>query len=150
MSIEQITITEQPTIIIGSVGEVANGKSSVLRELTGTNLMKFKKEAEKNMTIKLGYTNTKIYKCPKCPKPYCYQIHNDKLECKQCDEKLVLCLHVSFVDAPGHNDLQATALSGANNMDYCFLLISTDNALEIGGGSGYINEHYKAISELSL
>jgi translation initiation factor 2 subunit 3 len=150
MSIEQITITEQPTIIIGSVGEVANGKSSVLRELTGTNLMKFKKEAEKNMTIKLGYTNTKIYKCHKCPKPYCYQIHNDKLECKQCDEKLVLCLHVSFVDAPGHNDLQATALSGANNMDYCFLLISTDNALEIGGGSGYINEHYKAISALSL
>lgn len=149
MSIEQITITEQPTIIIGTVGEVANGKSSVLRELTGTNLMRFKKEAEKNMTIKLGYTNTKIYKCPKCPKPYCYQIHNDKLECKQCDEKLVLCLHVSFVDAPGHNDLQATALSGANNMDYCFLLISTDNALEMGVG-GYINEHYKAISALSL
>lgn len=150
MSIEQITITEQPTIIIGSVGEVANGKSSVLRELTGTNLMRFKKEAEKNMTIKLGYTNTKIYKCPKCPKPYCYQIHNDKLECKQCDEKLVLCLHVSFVDAPGHNDLQATALSGANNMDYCFLLISTDNALETSGSSEYINEHYKAISALSL
>jgi translation initiation factor 2 subunit 3 len=160
-------ITEQPTIIIGSVGEVANGKSSVLREITGTNLMRFKKEAEKNMTIKLGYTNTKIYKCPNCPKPYCYQVHNDKLECKQCDEKLELCLHVSFVDAPGHNDLQATALSGANNMDYCFLLISTDNVLEMGGsvgssggvgmggvvGSGvvgYINEHYKAISALSL
>jgi translation initiation factor 2 subunit 3 len=144
-------ITEQPTIIIGSVGEVANGKSSILREITGVNLMKFKKEAEKNMTIKLGYTNTKIYKCPKCPKPYCYQICNDKLECRQCDEKLELCLHVSFVDAPGHNDLQATALSGANNMDYCFLLISTDNVLEMGGGgSGYINEHYKAISALSL
>lgn len=142
-------ITEQPTIIIGSVGEVANGKSSVLREITGVNLMKFKKEAEKNMTIKLGYTNTKIYKCPNCPKPYCYQIYNDKLECKQCDTKLELCLHVSFVDAPGHNDLQATALSGANNMDYCFLLISTDNVLEINGG-GYINEHYKAISALSL
>jgi translation initiation factor 2 subunit 3 len=152
--IEQPTIiTDQPTIIIGSVGEVANGKSSVLREITGTNLMRFKKEAEKNMTIKLGYTNTKIYKCPNCPKPYCYQTHNDKLECKQCDEKLVLCVHVSFVDAPGHNDLQATALSGANNMDYCFLLISTDNVLEMnggGGGSGYINEHYKAISALSL
>ena len=151
-------ITEQPTIIIGTVGEVANGKSSVLREITGTNLMRFKKEAEKNMTIKLGYTNTKIYKCPNCPKPYCYQVHNDKLECKQCDEKLELCLHVSFVDAPGHNDLQATALSGANNMDYCFLLISTDNVLEMGGGGsggvsgvgGYINEHYKAISALSL
>ena len=145
-------ITEQPTIIIGSVGEVANGKSSVLREITGTNLMRFKKEAEKNMTIKLGYTNTKIYKCPNCPKPYCYQVTNDKLECKQCDAILELCLNVSFVDAPGHNDLQATALSGANNMDYCFLLISTDNVLEMGGsgGGGYINEHYKAISSLSL
>jgi translation initiation factor 2 subunit 3 len=153
---EQPTIiTEQPTIIIGSVGEVANGKSSVLREITGTNLMRFKKEAEKNMTIKLGYTNTKIYKCPNCPKPYCYQVTNDKLECKQCDAILELCLHVSFVDAPGHNDLQATALSGANNMDYCFLLISTDNVLEmsgggVGGSGGYINEHYKAISSLSL
>lgn len=151
----------QPLVIIGTIGEVANGKTSILRELTGVNLMRFKKEAEKNMTIKLGYTNTKILKCNKCPKPYCYQVatactsNTDAVgtvsySCKQCESLLTLCLNVSFVDAPGHNDLQATALSGANNMDYCFLLISTDSILETESNTTYINEHYKAISALSL
>ena len=153
--------SSQPLVIIGTIGEVANGKTSFLRELTGVNLMRFKKEAEKNMTIKLGYTNTKILKCNQCPKPYCYQVgttstsDTDALDtgiyhCKQCESLLTLCLNVSFVDAPGHNDLQATALSGANNMDYCFLLISTDSILETESNTTYINEHYKAISALSL
>ena len=148
--------SSQPLVIIGTIGEVANGKSSLLRELTGVNLMRFKKEAEKNMTIKLGYTNTKILKCNQCPKPYCYQVGTtgtngtDTYHCKQCESLLILCLNVSFVDAPGHNDLQATALSGANNMDYCFLLISTDSILETESNTTYINEHYKAISALSL
>jgi translation initiation factor 2 subunit 3 len=140
----------QPLVIIGTIGEVANGKTSLLRELTGVNLMRFKKEAEKNMTIKLGYTNTKILKCNQCPKPYCYQVATDSYNCKQCESLLTLCLNVSFVDAPGHNDLQATALSGANNMDYCFLLISTDSILETESNTTYVNEHYKAISALSL
>lgn len=146
--------SSQPLVIIGTIGEVANGKTSLLRELTGVNLMRFKKEAEKNMTIKLGYTNTKILKCNQCPKPYCYQVGttctNGTYSCKQCESLLTLCLNVSFVDAPGHNDLQATALSGANNMDYCFLLISTDSILETESNTTYINEHYKAISALSL
>ena len=154
-------VSSQPLVIIGTIGEVANGKTSLLRELTGVNLMRFKKEAEKNMTIKLGYTNTKILKCNQCPKPYCYQVGTTcttstdafgtvSYHCKQCESLLTLCLNVSFVDAPGHNDLQATALSGAHNMYYCFILISTDNVLETESNTTYINEHYKAISALSL
>ena len=145
-------LEKQPLNIISTLGNVANGKTSLLKKLTGLNLMKFKKEAEKNMTIKLGYTNSKIMKCPNCPKPFCYQINN--LSCEHCETEMELCLFISFVDAPGHTELQSTALSGANNMDYCLLLISTDNELEINKRAdivnNYINEHYKVIKLLNL
>ena len=53
-SINDIKISQesQPFVIIGTQGRVANGKSSLIRALTGINPMKFTKEAEKNMTIK--------------------------------------------------------------------------------------------------
>lgn len=133
----------QPLIIISTQGRVANGKSSLIRALTGINPMKFTKEAEKNMTIKLGYTNAKFYKCESCPEPWCYQI-NQK-ECGQCGKPTQMKLHVSFVDSPGHNDLQATALSGASNMDFCLLLVAADSEQDPES-----NEHYKAIKILGL
>lgn len=142
-----INLNKQPLVIISTQGSVANGKTSIIKCLTNKSLMKFKKEAENNMTIKLGYTNAKIMKCLKCPEPFCYQINN--LKCSQCEEDTELKLNLSFVDSPGHNDLQATALSGANTMDYCLLLVSTDNELE-NEGSEYINEHYKSIKFLDL
>ena len=138
-----INIDKQPLTIIATQGRVANGKSSLIRSLTGTNPMKFTKEAEKNMTIKLGYTNAKFYKCNSCTPPYCYQI-NQK-ECIQCGKINELKLYVSFVDSPGHNDLQATALSGASNMDFCLLVVSADCEQD-----PETNEHYKAIKILGL
>ena len=133
----------QPLIIIGTQGRVANGKSSLIKALTGINPMKFTKEAEKNMTIKLGYTNAKFYKCYKCPEPWCFQVNQP--ECIQCGNKSELKLNVSFVDSPGHNDLQATALSGASNMDFCLLVVSADCEQD-----PETNEHYKAIKILGL
>lgn len=140
---EQINLQSQPLIIIGTQGRVANGKSSLIRALTGINPMKFTKEAQQNMTIKLGYTNAKFYKCDSCPKPWCYQI-NQK-DCVQCGKSNKLVLHVSFVDSPGHNDLQTTALSGASNMDFCLLLVAADCEQD-----PETNEHYKAIKILGL
>jgi translation initiation factor 2 gamma subunit (eIF-2gamma) len=34
--------------------------------------VKFHNEKIRNITIKLGYANAKIYKCPKCPNPSSY------------------------------------------------------------------------------
>ncbi len=140
---EQINLNSQPFVIIGTQGRVANGKSSLIKALTGINPMKFTKEAQQNMTIKLGYTNAKFYKCNKCPKPWCYQV-NQK-DCVQCGKQNELVLHVSFVDSPGHNDLQTTALSGASNMDFCLLLVAADCEQD-----PETNEHYKAIKILGL
>lgn len=137
-----INIDDQPLITIATLGRVANGKSSLIKWLTGINPMKFKKEAEKNMTIKLGYTNCKFYKCSKCPSPFCYQTYNI---CQYCLDKTELKLHVSFVDSPGHSELQTTALSGASTVDFSFFLAAA-NCIE----DPESNEHYKAIKILNL
>ncbi len=140
---DEINQELQPLIIISTQGRVANGKSSLIRALTGVNPMKFTKEAEKNMTIKLGYTNAKFYKCQTCPEPWSYQV--GQINCILCGKPNQMKLHVSFVDSPGHNDLQATALSGASNMDWCLLMVSADCE-----NDPETNEHYKAIKILGL
>jgi translation initiation factor 2 subunit 3 len=139
---ETINIEKQPFITISTQGQVANGKTSLIKKLSGVDPMKFKKEAEKDMTIKLGYTKCKFYKCPKCPTPFCYQ--NSEI-CNQCSSDNNLVLHVSFVDSPGHSELQTTALSGASNVDFSLLVVSA-NCQE----DPETNEHYKANKILGL
>lgn len=68
-------ISRQATINIGTIGHVAHGKSTVVKALSGKNTVKFKNELERNITIKLGYANAKIYKCdnPECTRPACFR-----------------------------------------------------------------------------
>lgn len=44
--------------------------------------VRFKNELERNITIKLGYANAKIYKCtnPKCPRPSSYRSYPSNKE----------------------------------------------------------------------
>jgi translation initiation factor 2 subunit 3 len=134
----------QPLVTVSTYGCVANGKSSLIKFLTGINPMKFKKEMVKNMTIKLGYTNAKIYKCSKCESPKCYQINKEN--CIYCEEKNDLLLHLSFIDAPGHNDLQTTALKSIDLVDFCLLLFSVEGKIN----NIATNEHYNAIKYFDL
>jgi translation initiation factor 2 subunit 3 len=62
-------ISRQATINIGTIGHVAHGKSTVVKAVTGINPVKTSKEKKRNITIKLGYANAKIYKCPELPAP---------------------------------------------------------------------------------
>ena len=55
-------ISRQATINIGTIGHVAHGKSTVVKALSGVHTVRFKNELERNITIKLGYANAKIYK----------------------------------------------------------------------------------------
>ena len=105
--------------------------------------MRFKNELERNITIKLGYANAKIYKCdnPDCPayfcfcffspsSPGCYASYSSDKEphpkCQRpgCGGTMTLLRHVSFVDCPGHDVLMATMLNGAAVMDAALLLIA--------------------------
>ena len=53
---------------------MAHGKSTVVKALSGVHTVRFKNELERNITIKLGYANAKIFRSfdKKCQRPVCY------------------------------------------------------------------------------
>ena len=53
---------EKPHLNIGTIGHVAHGKSTVVKAISGVKTIRFKNELIRNITIKLGYANAKIYK----------------------------------------------------------------------------------------
>ena len=54
-------ISRQATINIGTIGHVAHGKSTVVKAISGVHTVRFKNELERNITIRLGYANAKLY-----------------------------------------------------------------------------------------
>ena len=120
-------ISRQATINIGTIGHVAHGKSTVVKSLSGVQTVRFKNELERNITIKLGYANAKIYrsKDERCKRPVCYTSMGSSKEdtFMMNGFKYELVRHVSFVDCPGHDILMATMLNGAAVMDAALLLI---------------------------
>ena len=96
---------------------MAHGKSTVVKALSGVQTVRFKNELERNITIKLGYANAKIYKCmdPECPRPGNFLTRGSSTgdKVKQGKWTYELVRHVSFVDCPGHDILMATMLNGA-------------------------------------
>lgn len=127
-SLSPEVISRQATINIGTIGHVAHGKSTLVKAISGVQTVRFKDEKVRNITIKLGYANAKIFKCPKCPAPDCYasfeSSKSDSTKCKHCDTLMELQRHISFVDCPGHDILMATMLTGAAVMDACLLLVA--------------------------
>lgn len=121
-------ISRQATINIGTIGHVAHGKSTVVKSISGVKTVRFKNELERNITIKLGYANAKIYECinPECEKPGSFTSRGSSHADTFTDENGTweLRRHVSFVDCPGHDILMATMLNGAAVMDAALLLIA--------------------------
>ncbi|XP_026498616.1 eukaryotic translation initiation factor 2 subunit 3-like isoform X2 [Nymphalis io] len=147
-------ISRQATINIGTIGHVAHGKSTVVKAISGVQTVRFKNELERNITIKLGYANAKIYKCdnPKCPRPTSYtsggSSKDDNFPCLRpaCTGRFQLVRHVSFVDCPGHDILMATMLNGAAVMDAALLLIAGNESCP----QPQTSEHLAAIEIMKL
>ncbi len=100
MSIQEIMQT-QPIINVGMIGHVANGKSSIVKCLSQKETQKFSKEKERNITIRLGYANTKIWKCLICDPPQAYSASDSSCmenRCVHCNSDLDLVNHISIVD----------------------------------------------------
>ncbi|KAF1815414.1 hypothetical protein P152DRAFT_390217 [Eremomyces bilateralis CBS 781.70] len=147
-------ISHQATINIGTIGHVAHGKSTVVKAISGVQTVRFKNELVRNITIKLGYANAKIYKCdnPACPRPTCYRsFKSDKevdppCEREGCAGTYRLHRHVSFVDCPGHDILMSTMLSGAAVMDAALLLVAGNETCP----QPQTSEHLAAIEIMKL
>lgn len=90
----------QPSLNIGCIGHVSHGKSSIVKALTGIGTAKFDKELERNMTIKLGYANAKIWYCNFCKKHFSTDSNMmmTDVTCEECFGECELKKHISFVD----------------------------------------------------
>ncbi len=104
----------QPEINIGTLGHVDNGKSTIVEAMTGIWTARHSEELRRGITIKLGYADTAVYKCPSCPEPEAY-ITTPK--CPRCGSEAVFQRAISFIDCPGHHSLMVTMLSGAALFD---------------------------------
>jgi translation initiation factor 2 subunit 3 len=113
----------QPEVNIGTIGHVDHGKTTLVQALTGTWASRHSEELKRGITIKLGYADMPIYKCPKCQPPKNFTIHP---VCDICGAEAEFVRGISFVDAPGHEALMATMLSGAAIMDGAILVIAAD------------------------
>jgi translation initiation factor 2 subunit 3 len=116
-------VKKQPEINLGMVGHVDHGKTTLTKALSGVWTDRHSEEIKRGISIKLGYADTAFFKCPKCKEPECY---STKDKCPVCGETTEFQRAVSFVDAPGHETLMATMLSGAAMMDGALLLIAAN------------------------
>lgn len=105
----------QPIMNIGCLGSVSHGKSTMVKLITGKATQQHSKEKIRNITMKVGYANAKIYK-------------SDKGYTTKENENLVH--HFSFVDCPGHHELIEVMMTGANLMDGGIVVVAGNQSLE--------------------
>ena len=116
-------LPRQPEVNIGMVGHVDHGKTTIVEAITGVWAARHSEELRRGITIKLGYADAPIYRCPVCGEPENY---STSPVCPHCGADTEFQRGLSFVDAPGHEALMATMLSGAAVMDGAVLVIAAD------------------------
>lgn len=104
-----------PSLNIGVVGHIDHGKTTLLRKLTGKITDTHSEELKRGITIKLGYADTVIYK------------DGDNYNTQKKGKPI---RYVSFIDAPGHEMLMATMLSGAAIIDAAILVIAANEGIK--------------------
>lgn len=97
----------KPLLNIATMGAVGEGKTSLIKSLSGTLTTRHSSEKTRNITIKLGFANWKFY-----------------------DDENNLIHHISFVDCPGHHEYINTMLSGINIIDGAIVIISVNSKIK--------------------
>ncbi len=112
-----------PSVNIGVVGHVDHGKTTLVYGLTGTWTDRHSEEIKRGISIRLGYADVTFYRCEHCEGSDAF---TTKPECPACGGKAIPFRSISFVDAPGHETLMATMLSGSALMDGAMLVIAAN------------------------
>ncbi|NOQ55763.1 MAG: translation initiation factor IF-2 subunit gamma [Nanohaloarchaea archaeon] len=112
-----------PEVNIGIVGHVDHGKTTLTSALTGKFTDEHSEELKRGITIRLGYADVTIRKCPKCEANLSYSSFD---KCFFCGADTKQLRTVSFVDVPGHETLIATVLTGSALMDGAILLVAAN------------------------
>jgi translation initiation factor 2 subunit 3 len=119
-----------PELNVGVVGHIDHGKTTLLSRLTGKFADTHSEELKRGITIKLGYADITIFK----------QGNNFNAEKKGEPVR-----YVSFIDAPGHEMLMATMLSGAAIIDAAILVIAANEGIK-----PQTVEHFMALQSKKL
>lgn len=104
----------QPEVNIALVGHVDHGKTTLTERLSGKWTDTHSEELKRGITIRLGYADTTLVKT------------KDGYNTQKFAPKGDVLRKISFVDAPGHESLMATMLSGAAIVDGALLLIAAN------------------------
>jgi len=106
-----MTISE---LNVGVVGHIDHGKTTLLSRLSGKFTDTHSEELKRGITIKLGYADVTISK----DKEY------------NIEGKGTPVRYISFIDAPGHEMLMATMLSGAAIIDAAILVVAANEGIK--------------------
>ena len=110
-------ISKIDTINVGIVGHIDHGKTTILKRLSGKWADTHSEELKRGITIKLGYADAII---------------RDESGSLTVDPKSKgkPIRYITFVDAPGHEMLMATMLSGAAIMDAAILVVAANEGIK--------------------
>jgi translation initiation factor 2 subunit 3 len=108
-----------PQINIGTLGHVDHGKSTLVEAISGKWPALHSEELKRGITIKLGYADATVYRCKEGEYTTKEKCLTHACECEPVRT-------ISFVDAPGHETLMATVLSGASLMNAVLLVIAAN------------------------
>ena len=112
----------QPEVNIGLVGHVDHGKTTLVEALSGEWTDQHSEEMKRGISIRLGYADATFRQCPDLDEPERYTVEETCPDGSPSEHLRT----VSFVDAPGHETLMATMLSGAAIMDGAVLVIAAN------------------------
>ena len=119
-----------PELNVGVVGHIDHGKTTLLSRLTGKFTDTHSEELKRGITIKLGYADIII---SKDGKKYNSKGKGDNVR------------YISFIDAPGHEMLMATMLSGAAIIDAAILVVAANEGIK-----PQTREHFVALQAKNI
>ena len=125
--------SELPVINVGIVGHIDHGKTTLLSKLSGKWTDTHSEEMKRGITIKLGYADIILY---------------NESGLYGMEKKGEPVRHISFVDAPGHEMLMATMLSGAALIDVAILVVAANEGIKPQTREHLLALHAKRIPKL--
>ena len=111
----------QPEVNIGLVGHVDHGKTTLTERLSGKWADTHSEELKRGITIRLGYADC-IIRSITGKKDIDQFTTKEEVDGK----KTKVVRKISLIDAPGHESLMATMLSGASLMDGAILMVAAN------------------------
>lgn len=111
----------QAQVNIGTAGHVDHGKTSLTKALSGKWTDTHSEELKRGISIRLGYADATFYEYPGMDGAEKFGATPEKNGVKG-----KVLRKVSFIDAPGHETLMTTMLSGATLLNGALLVIAAN------------------------